>query len=202
MGSGYEEMPCKGFWDNQRSGGSGAPRAVDGSATEDGASSPRAKVACWTPKQRAHWGQGVPLQGRTAPSLGPAALKAHHYPAGSTAGSIVGVLERGWRFDYSVIHYNGVPSFLPNLECPIIVFYPGSPLQPPGDSGNRGWNTRPPKRVPANLSFFALRIHSKATRPIVLEDNTDLNGSTADPQVPYQPQGSLVRGEPWIPLPT
>ncbi|MGH0164168.1 UNVERIFIED_CONTAM: hypothetical protein FKN15_056026 [Acipenser sinensis] len=37
-----------------------------------------------------------------------------------------------------------------------------------------------------------LRIHSEAIRPIVPEDNTDLNGSTADPQAPYQPQGSLV----------
>ncbi|MGH0132810.1 UNVERIFIED_CONTAM: hypothetical protein FKN15_050674 [Acipenser sinensis] len=42
----------------------------------------------------------------------------------------------------------------------------------------------------------------KVTRPIVPEDNTDLNGSTADPQAPYQPQGSLVHGEPWIALPT
>ncbi|MGH0148532.1 UNVERIFIED_CONTAM: hypothetical protein FKN15_024224 [Acipenser sinensis] len=32
---------------------------------------------------------------------------------------------------------------------------------------------------------------SEATRPIVLENNTDLNGSNADPQAPYQPQGSL-----------
>ncbi|MGH0172237.1 UNVERIFIED_CONTAM: hypothetical protein FKN15_063141 [Acipenser sinensis] len=47
-------------------------------------------------------------------------------------------------------------------------------LQPPGDSGNGGWNTRPPKRVPANPSFFALWMHSEATRPIVPEDNTDL----------------------------
>ncbi|MGH0141046.1 UNVERIFIED_CONTAM: hypothetical protein FKN15_007575 [Acipenser sinensis] len=38
---------------------------------------------------------------------------------------------------------------------------------------------------------FALRIHSEATRPIVPEDNSDLNGSTADPQAPYQLQGSL-----------
>ncbi|MGH0122202.1 UNVERIFIED_CONTAM: hypothetical protein FKN15_026323 [Acipenser sinensis] len=45
-------------------------------------------------------------------------------------------------------------------------------------------------------------IHSEATRPIVPENNTDLNGSTADPQAPYQPQGSLVRSEPWIALPT
>ncbi|MGH0124666.1 UNVERIFIED_CONTAM: hypothetical protein FKN15_072281 [Acipenser sinensis] len=62
-------------------------------------------------------------------------------------------------------------------------FYPCSPLQPPG---------RPPKCVFANPSFFALRIHSEATRPIVPEDNTNLNGSTADPQAPYQPQGSLI----------
>ncbi|MGH0170122.1 UNVERIFIED_CONTAM: hypothetical protein FKN15_073408 [Acipenser sinensis] len=52
-------------------------------------------------------------------------------------------------------------------------FYPGSPLQPPIDSGNG---------VPANPSFFTLWIHSEATKPIVLEDNTELNGSTADPQ--------------------
>ncbi|MGH0171866.1 UNVERIFIED_CONTAM: hypothetical protein FKN15_061789 [Acipenser sinensis] len=38
------------------------------------------------------------------------------------------------------------------------------------------------------LLFFALRIHSEATRPIVPDDNTDLNGSTADPQAPYQPR--------------
>ncbi|MGH0139928.1 UNVERIFIED_CONTAM: hypothetical protein FKN15_076026 [Acipenser sinensis] len=57
---------------------------------------------------------------------------------------------------------------------PNCYLYPGSPLQPPGDSGNGGWNTRPPKCVPANPSFFALRIHSEATRPIVPEDNTDL----------------------------
>ncbi|MGH0136420.1 UNVERIFIED_CONTAM: hypothetical protein FKN15_071926 [Acipenser sinensis] len=30
----------------------------------------------------------------------------------------------------------------------------------------------------------------EATRPVVPEDNTDVNGSTADPQAPYQPQGS------------
>ncbi|MGH0131642.1 UNVERIFIED_CONTAM: hypothetical protein FKN15_061735 [Acipenser sinensis] len=45
---------------------------------------------------------------------------------------------------------------------------------PPADSGNGGWNTRPPKRAPAKPSFFALQIHSNATRPIVPEDNTDL----------------------------
>ncbi|MGH0121205.1 UNVERIFIED_CONTAM: hypothetical protein FKN15_071545 [Acipenser sinensis] len=33
---------------------------------------------------------------------------------------------------------------------------------------------------------------AKPTDPIVLDDNTDLNGCTADPQAPYQPQGSLV----------
>ncbi|MGH0154258.1 UNVERIFIED_CONTAM: hypothetical protein FKN15_033631 [Acipenser sinensis] len=73
---------------------------------------------------------------------------------------------------------------------------PGSPLQPPSNSGNGGWNTHPPKCAPANPSFFTLRIHSEATRPIVPEDNTNLNGSTADPQAPYRPQGSLVRGKP------
>ncbi|MGH0131958.1 UNVERIFIED_CONTAM: hypothetical protein FKN15_008618 [Acipenser sinensis] len=41
---------------------------------------------------------------------------------------------------------------------------------------------------------------SVATRPIVPEDNTDLSGSTADLQVPYQPQGSLVSGKQWIAL--
>ncbi|MGH0150374.1 UNVERIFIED_CONTAM: hypothetical protein FKN15_020496 [Acipenser sinensis] len=46
------------------------------------------------------------------------------------------------------------------------------------------------------------KVHSKATRPIVLEDTTHLNGSTADPQAPYQPQGSLMRSELWIALPT
>ncbi|MGH0120699.1 UNVERIFIED_CONTAM: hypothetical protein FKN15_031628 [Acipenser sinensis] len=51
---------------------------------------------------------------------------------------------------------------------------------------------RPLKRVPAKPSFFALRIHSEAIRPIVPEDKIDLNGSTADPQTPYQSQGSLV----------
>ncbi|MGH0162992.1 UNVERIFIED_CONTAM: hypothetical protein FKN15_062810 [Acipenser sinensis] len=33
---------------------------------------------------------------------------------------------------------------------------------------------RPPKRATAKPSFFALRIHIDATRPIVPEDNTDL----------------------------
>ncbi|MGH0168669.1 UNVERIFIED_CONTAM: hypothetical protein FKN15_055157 [Acipenser sinensis] len=42
-------------------------------------------------------------------------------------------------------------------------------------------------------SFFALRIHSEAIRPIVPEDNTNLNDSTAEPQAPYWPQGSLMR---------
>ncbi|MGH0150378.1 UNVERIFIED_CONTAM: hypothetical protein FKN15_020500 [Acipenser sinensis] len=55
----------------------------------------------------------------------------------------------------------------------------------------------------ANMGGLSVSvIHSEATRPIVPEDNTDLNGSTADPQAPYQPQGVLVHGEPWISLPT
>ncbi|MGH0158695.1 UNVERIFIED_CONTAM: hypothetical protein FKN15_055111 [Acipenser sinensis] len=58
----------------------------------------------------------------------------------------------------------------------------------------------PPKR--ALPSFFTLQVHSEAIRPIVLEDNTDLNGSTADLQAPYRPQESLVRGELRITLPT
>ncbi|MGH0135539.1 UNVERIFIED_CONTAM: hypothetical protein FKN15_019922 [Acipenser sinensis] len=45
---------------------------------------------------------------------------------------------------------------------------------PSADLGNGGWNTRPLKRAPAKPSFFTLQIHSNATRPIVLEDNTDL----------------------------
>ncbi|MGH0174186.1 UNVERIFIED_CONTAM: hypothetical protein FKN15_067263 [Acipenser sinensis] len=48
---------------------------------------------------------------------------------------------------------------------------------------------RPLKRVPAKPSFFALLIHSEATRPIVPEDNTDLKVFTVDPQAPCQPQG-------------
>ncbi|MGH0132495.1 UNVERIFIED_CONTAM: hypothetical protein FKN15_053941 [Acipenser sinensis] len=52
-----------------------------------------------------------------------------------------------------------------------------------------------------NASMTDSRVsEGEATRPIVPEDNTDLNGSTADTQVPCQPQGSLVRSEPWIPL--
>ncbi|MGH0120899.1 UNVERIFIED_CONTAM: hypothetical protein FKN15_014083 [Acipenser sinensis] len=41
-------------------------------------------------------------------------------------------------------------------------------------------------------SFFTLRIHSKTIKPIVPEDNTDLNGSTADPQALYRPQRLLA----------
>ncbi|MGH0134845.1 UNVERIFIED_CONTAM: hypothetical protein FKN15_011631 [Acipenser sinensis] len=65
--------------------------------------------------------------------------------------------------------------------------YHGSPLQPAGDSGNGGWNTRPPKRAPAKPSFFALRINSEATRLIVLEDNTDLMAPLQNQQVLYRP---------------
>ncbi|MGH0129067.1 UNVERIFIED_CONTAM: hypothetical protein FKN15_015666, partial [Acipenser sinensis] len=72
----------------------------------------------------------------------------------------------------------------------------GKRQQPPGDSGNGGWNTSPPKWAPANPSFFTLRIHSEATRPIVPEGNTDLNGSTAELQEPYRPQGQLCAA-PW-----
>ncbi|MGH0142412.1 UNVERIFIED_CONTAM: hypothetical protein FKN15_049014 [Acipenser sinensis] len=45
---------------------------------------------------------------------------------------------------------------------------------------------------------YKCHVCGEAIRPIAPEDNTGLNGSTADPQVPYQPQGSLVRREPWI----
>ncbi|MGH0133056.1 UNVERIFIED_CONTAM: hypothetical protein FKN15_074867 [Acipenser sinensis] len=72
--------------------------------------------------------------------------------------------------------------FAPMPNC---YLYPSSPRQPLGDSGNGGWNTRPPKRAPANLSFSTLRIHSKATRPIVPEDNTDL-------MAPLQTVGTLL----------
>ncbi|MGH0153628.1 UNVERIFIED_CONTAM: hypothetical protein FKN15_024730 [Acipenser sinensis] len=46
-----------------------------------------------------------------------------------------------------------------------------------------------------------LEIHSDATRPSAGGQHRS-GGSTAEPQAPYRPQGSLMRGEPWIPLPT
>ncbi|MGH0164699.1 UNVERIFIED_CONTAM: hypothetical protein FKN15_069903 [Acipenser sinensis] len=64
--------------------------------------------------------------------------------------------------------------FYSRLECPIIICIPVHRCNPPGDSGNEGWNTRPPKRAPVNLAFFALQIDSEATRPIVPDYNTDL----------------------------
>ncbi|MBN3275777.1 P4HA2 hydroxylase, partial [Polyodon spathula] len=42
--------------------------------------------------------------------------------------------------------------------------------------------------------FFVLRIRNEAIRPTVLEDNTELNGSTAVPQAPCQPQEALRGG--------
>ncbi|MGH0166866.1 UNVERIFIED_CONTAM: hypothetical protein FKN15_051862 [Acipenser sinensis] len=56
---------------------------------------------------------------------------------------------------------------------PNCYLYRGSSLQPHGDLGNGGWNTRPPKHASANPSFSALRIHSEATR-LIVPDNTDL----------------------------
>ncbi|MBN3276487.1 A1CF factor, partial [Polyodon spathula] len=61
------------------------------------------------------------------------------------------------------------------LLVPNCYLYPRlTARNPPADSGNGGWSTCPPKRAPTNPSFFALRIHSEVTRPIVPEDNTDL----------------------------
>ncbi|MBN3279273.1 TDRD6 protein, partial [Polyodon spathula] len=70
---------------------------------------------------------------------------------------------------------------------------------PPSDSGNGGWSARPLKRAPANPSFFALRIHSEATRPIMPMDNTDL-AATLQNHRRTQPHGSLMGVEPWIPV--
>ncbi|MGH0148529.1 UNVERIFIED_CONTAM: hypothetical protein FKN15_024221 [Acipenser sinensis] len=61
---------------------------------------------------------------------------------------------------------------------------------------SRGHPGNPPatqEMEAAKQSFFALRIHSEAIKPIVPEHNTDLNGSTADPQVTYQPQGRCIK---------
>ncbi|MGH0146200.1 UNVERIFIED_CONTAM: hypothetical protein FKN15_007874 [Acipenser sinensis] len=77
---------------------------------------------------------------------------------------------------------------MPNYYFFILVHYPW-----------RLGETEAETRVLRNVF---LRIHSEATRPIVPEDNTDLNVSTADLLAPYQPQGSLVHGEPWIALAT
>ncbi|MGH0145662.1 UNVERIFIED_CONTAM: hypothetical protein FKN15_031975 [Acipenser sinensis] len=61
-----------------------------------------------------------------------------------------------------------------------IIFIPVHRCNPPA-TGETEDETRVLRNVflPI-LSFFALRIRSDATRPIVPEDNTDLNGSTAD----------------------
>ncbi|MGH0116809.1 UNVERIFIED_CONTAM: hypothetical protein FKN15_019198 [Acipenser sinensis] len=52
--------------------------------------------------------------------------------------------------------------------------------QLPRNSATRGNGGR--RACPAKPSFFTLQVYSEATRPIVPEDNTDLSGSTADPQ--------------------
>ncbi|MGH0117948.1 UNVERIFIED_CONTAM: hypothetical protein FKN15_042723 [Acipenser sinensis] len=66
-----------------------------------------------------------------------------------------------------------LPRFSPQFSMPNYYLYPRlTARNPPADSGNGGWNTRPPKRAPAKPSFFAVQIHSNATRPIVPEDNT------------------------------
>ncbi|MGH0122883.1 UNVERIFIED_CONTAM: hypothetical protein FKN15_023843 [Acipenser sinensis] len=68
-----------------------------------------------------------------------------------------------------------LPQFSHQFSMPNYYLYPRlTPRNPLADLGNGGWNTRPPKRAPAKPSFFALQIHSNATRPIVPEDNTDL----------------------------
>ncbi|MGH0135993.1 UNVERIFIED_CONTAM: hypothetical protein FKN15_040220 [Acipenser sinensis] len=54
---------------------------------------------------------------------------------------------------------------------------------------------------PFGVKTQALRIHSEATRPIVLEDNTDLMAPLQNRRR-HIGHGSLVRGELWIPLPT
>ncbi|MGH0158423.1 UNVERIFIED_CONTAM: hypothetical protein FKN15_035641 [Acipenser sinensis] len=59
-----------------------------------------------------------------------------------------------------------------------------------------------PVQPGARVTETRLQKTGEAISPIEPEDNTDLNGSTADPQAPYRPQGSLMCGEPWIPLPT
>ncbi|MGH0134995.1 UNVERIFIED_CONTAM: hypothetical protein FKN15_008898 [Acipenser sinensis] len=55
----------------------------------------------------------------------------------------------------------------------------------------------PPKRVPTNPSFFALRIHSEATRPIMPDGNTDLNGSTAGTLSATGVAGARLNAEKW-----
>ncbi|MGH0123289.1 UNVERIFIED_CONTAM: hypothetical protein FKN15_041882 [Acipenser sinensis] len=65
---------------------------------------------------------------------------------------------------------------------------------PPADLGNGGWNTRPPKRAPAKPSFFALQIHSNATRPIVPEDNTDLAAPLQSYRRPIGHRGRSATG--------
>ncbi|MGH0171775.1 UNVERIFIED_CONTAM: hypothetical protein FKN15_076487 [Acipenser sinensis] len=82
------------------------------------------------------------------------------------------------------------PVFSPIWNDQLLIFIPFHRCNPPATRETEA-ETRPLKRVPANLSFFAPWSHSEATRPIVPEDNTDLNGSTADTQAPYQPQGLL-----------
>ncbi|MGH0144828.1 UNVERIFIED_CONTAM: hypothetical protein FKN15_012128 [Acipenser sinensis] len=75
------------------------------------------------------------------------------------------------------------PNFFPNLESPIVCIDPGPPLQPPCRLAKRRQTYASSETVLAKaVSFFALQVHSDATSPIVLEDRTDLNGSTADPQ--------------------
>ncbi|MGH0163500.1 UNVERIFIED_CONTAM: hypothetical protein FKN15_045512 [Acipenser sinensis] len=66
---------------------------------------------------------------------------------------------------------------------------------PPANSGNSDWSTRPPKRAPAKPSFFTLRIHSDATRPIVPEHNTDL----ATPLLNHKRRGFPCRPKPSLP---
>ncbi|MGH0163533.1 UNVERIFIED_CONTAM: hypothetical protein FKN15_045370 [Acipenser sinensis] len=59
------------------------------------------------------------------------------------------------------------------------------------------FSVQAPSKKKIEISTIASNYHlevnpSEATRPIMPEDNTDLNGSTADLQASYQPQASLV----------
>ncbi|MGH0164543.1 UNVERIFIED_CONTAM: hypothetical protein FKN15_077657 [Acipenser sinensis] len=120
------------------------------------------------------------------------APKAHETDATQILNNLLKEYDKKLRPDIGNIEAMHVRQQAPMFGIPSCYLYPGSPLQPPGDFRNGVWNTRLPKRVPANLSFFALRIHSEATRPIVPEDNTDLNSSAADPRAPCRPQVLLV----------
>ncbi|MGH0156540.1 UNVERIFIED_CONTAM: hypothetical protein FKN15_046711 [Acipenser sinensis] len=75
------------------------------------------------------------------------------------------------------------PSFLTNLECPIIIFILVHRCNPPATREMEA-ETRVFRNVFLPIRHFS---HCEAIRPVVPEDNTDLSGSTADPQVPLKP---------------